>query len=158
MSAGAITMSPTASPSHQVSHTRGASCHERSPPSARDTMPMVAETMVLTSAASTVKRMMSRTRSKTRPPRANRLTRYAPSSPSAVLPIAMPREGSTAPVVVKFARNAAPRIAGQTVAEQDESGEGDAGRRPDRRHAAVDVREPQPELGRQIVDETQCKQ
>ncbi len=31
-----------------------------------------------------------------------------------VFPVAMPSDGSSAPVVVRFARNAAPRMAGQT--------------------------------------------
>ena len=75
ISAGAMTMSPTASPSHHVSHTRGASAHDIRPPSASELTPIDAETMVLTSAASAVNRRMSPTRSKTRPPRANRLTR-----------------------------------------------------------------------------------
>ncbi len=109
-----MTMSPTASPSHHVSHTRGASSHDSRPPIASDVMPIDADIVVLTRAASTVKRRMSRTRSKTRPPRAKRLTRKAPSSPSLVLPIAMPRDGNTAPVVVIFAKKAPAKIAGQT--------------------------------------------
>ena len=75
---------------------------------------MDAATVVLTSAASSVKRMMSRTRSNTRPPRANRLTRYAASNASIVLPTAMPTDGKTAPVVVTFAKKAPARIAGHT--------------------------------------------
>jgi len=75
---------------------------------------MDAATVVLTIAASSVNRMMSRTRSNTRPPRAKRLTRYAASNPSIVLPTAMPIDGNTAPVVVIFAKKAPARIAGQT--------------------------------------------
>src|SRR5258705_5987114 len=114
ISVGAMTMSLTASPSHHVSHTRGASSVDTRPPNASEVTPIDAATVVLTIAASSVNRMMSRTRSNTRPPRAKRLTRYAASSPSIVLPTAMPSDGKTAPVVEIFAKNAPAKIAGQT--------------------------------------------
>ena len=75
ISAGAMTMSPTASPSHHVSHTRDAADHARRPPPRSEKTPSVALTIVLSSAASTVNRRMSPTRSNTRPPRAKRLTK-----------------------------------------------------------------------------------
>ncbi len=90
-----------------------ASPHASKPPTTSDDTPIVALTIVLTSVASAVNRKMSRTRSNTRQPRAKRFTRYEPSSPSTVFPIAMPMEGKTAPVVETLARNAAPKIASQ---------------------------------------------
>ena len=42
------------------------------------------------------------------------VTRYAASSPSIVLPTAMPTDGNTEPVVVIFAKKAPAKIAGQT--------------------------------------------
>ena len=84
------------------------------PPKARQVTPIVALTMVLIVPARIANRTMFSSRSKTSPPRAKRLTRYAPTAPSRVLPVAMPREVAALPAVVRFTMNAARRIAGQT--------------------------------------------
>ena len=76
--------------------------------------PMVALTVVLTSAASKANLKMSAGRSKARRPLANRFTRTAPRSPSRVFPVAMPIEVAIEPAVVTLTRNAPRKIAGQT--------------------------------------------
>jgi hypothetical protein len=69
---------------------------------------------VLPSAASAANVKMSRARSKTFRPFANRVTSQAPRSPSSVLPPAIPSEVQTDPAVVTFTRNAPANRAGQT--------------------------------------------
>src|ERR1051325_5064260 len=112
--AGVTTSTPTASPSHQVSQIEPKSLQRASSSSEIASTPAVAATAVLTIPASSARVKTSRARSPTRRPRAKRLTRYAPSSPSSVFPAAIATALGTAPVVVRFNRNAPTMIAGQT--------------------------------------------
>ena len=64
--------------------------------------------------ASSANLKMSLGRSKAYRPWANRVTRYAPASPSSVLPAAMPSDVTIEPVVVTFTRNAPTMTPGQT--------------------------------------------
>ncbi len=73
----------------------------------------MAPTVVLNSAASPANLNTSTARSKTRAPPANRFTRYAPTSPSSVLPAAMPSDVASEPAVVMFTTSAPAKIAGQ---------------------------------------------
>jgi hypothetical protein len=77
---------------------------------------------------------MSRARSKTRRPFANRATSDAPRSPSRVLPVAMPIEVRTDPSVVTFTRKAPSTMAGQT---RDPSSRNAVSAIPEGGHTAV---------------------
>src|SRR6266850_4247174 len=111
---GATMRSPTASPSHHVSQI-GPELHmEARPKRQRLATPSGALIVVLPIPARRARRKTSPDRSKTRRPRANLLTSHAPATPSSVLPSAMPIEGATEPVVVRFTRKAPRKIPGQT--------------------------------------------
>src|SRR5262245_58969616 len=104
---------PAASPSHQVNHIFPKLLQGANPPSHKLVKPIVGLIIVLTKAASKTKVSTPCGLSKTFAPRAKRLTRYAPASPSRVLPRAIPKEVIGDPAVTKFTANAAIKIAGQ---------------------------------------------
>jgi hypothetical protein len=79
------------SPSHQVRHTEGVSAKSTSPPASRLATPIVALTMVLSTAPRPTSARMSRTRSSEGRKPATRRSSQAPTSASRVLPIVMPR-------------------------------------------------------------------
>ena len=76
--------------------------------------PTVALTVVLMMAATSANLNTSGARSMALRPPAKRLTRYAPTMPSRVLPMPRPIEVRTVPAVVTLTRNAPMRIAGHT--------------------------------------------
>jgi len=73
----------------------------------------VALTVVLASAARSVKAPTPRARSKARVPPAKRFTSEAPTTASSVLPAAMPSDVATDPAVVRLARKAPSSTAGE---------------------------------------------
>src|SRR5262249_1355846 len=110
---GATTNAPPMSPSHQVSQMGPKPDQRAAPPSARLVTPNVALIAVLTAPASRTKRNVSIAPSNAARPLGKRRTRYAPASPSSVLPAATPRHVATEPDVVMFATNAPTVTAGQ---------------------------------------------
>src|SRR5215469_1976736 len=76
---------------------------------------MVAESIVLRTAAYSTNRNVSLVRLKASTPLANRLTRYAPLSASAVLPRAMARDVRMEQFVVTLTRKAPAKTAGQIL-------------------------------------------
>ena len=105
---------PAASPSHHVSQIPPYCDSAAYPARVRLVTPMVALTVVLTSAASPAKAKMSRARSNAAAPRAYRVTRSDPATASSVLPAAMPRDVAAEPAVVMLTANAAAKMAGHT--------------------------------------------
>ncbi len=85
--------------------------------------PRVALTAVLPRPAKAANLKTSRGRSKAWSPPANRSTSQAPTSPSTVFPVAMPRDVPAVPTVVRLTRKAPAKMPGHT-------------RRPSRRKAA----------------------
>lgn len=116
---------PPRSPRNQVSQTTSIREDSARPPAQRLNKP----TLALIAVAGTMraaKRMTPCGRSNEALPAANRFTSSAPITASRVFPIAIPAEVATAPVVVRFTRNAPSAMAGQI-------------RRPKRRAAATAI-------------------
>lgn len=110
---GATSSAPVTSPSHHVSQIEGAAAAGAEPPSTRQLTPIVAP-IAVASAERNAKRNTSGARSKTSTARANRITSHAPSTPSSVLPAAIPADVRIAPDVVTFTTNAPAKIAGHS--------------------------------------------
>lgn len=113
MSAGGTTIAPSASPNHQVSHTRPYACPSANPNSDSVVTPIVAATLVLTKPANRTKSRMPRPCSKAERPPANRFNRYPPMRASSVFPQAISNEVSVVPAVVRFVTKAPKKLAGQ---------------------------------------------
>jgi hypothetical protein len=76
--------------------------------------PRVALTVVLAMPARAANLKTSCALSKARSPLASRRTSHAPTTPSSVFPVAMPKEVKAEPAVVMFTRKALARTPGQT--------------------------------------------
>jgi hypothetical protein len=87
--------------------------HAAKPPSERLVTPKVAATALLRIPAQSANRRISQVLSKTRRPFAKRVTKYDARTASRVFPIAIPREVSAEPAVVRFTRKAPAKMAGQ---------------------------------------------
>src|SRR5579872_3817170 len=111
---GATMMSLTRSPIHHVSQTEPYLLQEAKPPRQREVRPRVALTIVLDTAAKATNLKRVWVCSNAFLPRAYRLTSQAPASASSVFPVAMPIEVRSEPAVVRFTRNAARKMPGQT--------------------------------------------
>ena len=111
---GATTSAPTTSPIHHVSHAGPNEPGLTKPPARRESIPIVALTVVQPSAANTANLKTSSARSNAFLPCANRNTRYAPATASRVFPTAIPNEVPIVPAVVMFTRKAPRRMAGQS--------------------------------------------
>ncbi len=123
---GATSSAPDASPSHHVNQIGQKFSHCARPAKQRLSGPIVALNKVLAPAASMANRKMSRARSKTRLPPANRRTRAAATTASSVFPTAIPSEGRAAPDAQRLAANAPTKIPGQAQG-------------PSRRSAAIEI-------------------
>lgn len=105
--------SPIASPIHQTSQREPTADQGCTPPRQRLVTPMVALTIVLSTAARTTRPTTSRRRS-SEPWQPTRRSSQAPITASRVFPMAMPPAVQSGSLAVALARNAPARMPGQT--------------------------------------------
>src|SRR5215831_7931458 len=114
ISKGAMIITLTMSPNHQVSQTAQNSCQNANLLKHNVITPIVALTSVLSMAPNRTNLKMFLVRSKARAPLANRITSLAPTNASSVLPVAIDRDVNTEPWVRMLTRNAPAKTPGQS--------------------------------------------